>query len=315
MTTPSQEPLRRPDGLKVTFRKVKFPFESTGFDRHWHSQSPFISHFWSALSQAFGPGEKFFIDSVRALRSEIHDDALMEEMEQFVRQEAHHTIQHRKFNRMVAALGYDTGKMEARYAAPLDAVREKMDPMDMLRVTMALEHFTAGFAHQFFQNPEVGGAADPNVLALWSWHAAEEAEHKATAFDVYERLGGGYAMRVATLPVAWGLILAITLRNTFQMLREDGSFSFTDVFRGMRYLFGRKGLVTGLLPTFVDYFRRDFHPWEEDDSASIARWEAENSSYVVERDGERVAPARSTPPPAPLACEAQELELPVVSAA
>jgi predicted metal-dependent hydrolase len=279
-----QQPLNRPESLTVTARKVDFDFERAGFDRHWHRGNPIISHFWSSLSQAFGPGEKFFIDSVRALRTEVSDPALLDEMEMFTRQEAHHTLQHRKFNRMVGALGYDVERMEARYARPLAWCRDHLEPMEMLSVTMALEHFTAGFAHHYFQHPDLARGADPNVSALWTWHAAEELEHKATAFDVYERLGGGYFGRVFTLFPAWAIILGVTCVNTLEMTARDRAFRLRHVFEALGYLFApRKGLVTGLLPAFLAYLRPGFHPWEQDDSADIARWERENRKYVVSR--------------------------------
>jgi hypothetical protein len=65
-----QRALRRPEGVKVTYRRMKFDFEE-GFDRYWLAGSPFKSLFWTQLSTAFEPGEKFFIDSARALKGEI----------------------------------------------------------------------------------------------------------------------------------------------------------------------------------------------------------------------------------------------------
>jgi uncharacterized protein len=276
--------LFRPENLKVTYRKMKFPFERTGFKPHWHRGSPFISHFWNALSQAFMPGEKFFIDSVRSLRELIEDPELLEEMEEFVRQEAHHTLQHRKFNRMLADQGYDTDRLERRYEWAPDVARKFSSPMGMLEVTMALEHFTSGFAHQYFENPEIGRGADPNVEALWAWHAAEEAEHKATAFDVHQRLGGSYLGRVARLGPSWGAIVAITLVNVLDLMRQDGRLGDRkDIQEGMAYLFGRRGLFTSMIPSFLAYLNPRFHPWQEDDSAEIAKWEAGATDYLQQK--------------------------------
>jgi predicted metal-dependent hydrolase len=260
---------------------MTFDFERTGFSPHWHGGSPFISHFWSALSQALPPGEKFFIDSVRAVRDRIDDPGLDAEVDQFIRQEAHHTAQHRKFNRMLRALGYDTDTLEARYARTLDRCRKTLGPVGMLSVTMALEHFTAGLAHQYFTNPRTGQGSDPNVEALWAWHAAEEAEHKSTAFDVYHYVGGGYLMRVALLPGSWCAILGITLWNVVDMLRAEGRIDLHDARLGLRYLFGRKGVITGMLPALVSYLSPTFHPWDEDDSAEVVDWERRNVRYVA----------------------------------
>ena len=72
---------RKPTHVQVTFRSMKFDFDS-GFRADWHGGSPFISHFWSALSQALPPGEKFFIDSLRAIRERVDDPELLDEIEQ-----------------------------------------------------------------------------------------------------------------------------------------------------------------------------------------------------------------------------------------
>jgi len=201
--------LRRPEGVKVTYRRVKFDFEDQGFDRYWLAGSPFKSLFWTQLSTAFEPGEKFFIDSARALKDKVKDPELVAEISEFCRQEGHHTAQHLKFDRMNEAMGIDIAGCRRRYKAILDRARRKMDPMEMLAATAALEHFTAGFADEFLQRPWLSEGGDPKVVALWAWHAAEEAEHRATCYDIYERLGGTYRQRVTILIGAWAAILGV----------------------------------------------------------------------------------------------------------
>jgi uncharacterized protein len=277
---PKDSVQRRPDAVHVTYRRVHLPFETTGFERYWHSGSPFKSYFWSQLSTSFEAGEKFFIDSARALRGHIHDPELVAELQEFCKQEGHHTFQHLKFDRMNAALGLDIETCRSRYGWLLGRTRQRLDPMEMLAVTVALEHFTAGFAELYFQRPELSTGADPNVTALWSWHAAEETEHKATCYDIYRAAGGGYWKRVTTMPAAWSLILIISLMNTFTLLRQDKQLFTRDTLAGLRYLFGRRGLVTGLLPAFFEYLSPRFHPWKRDNSASIQNWLAEHRDYL-----------------------------------
>lgn len=273
----------RPDGVRVTFRRMQFEFEQ-GFDRYWHSGSAFTSLFWAQLSTAFEPGERFFIDSARALKDRIDDPALAAEIAEFCRQEAHHTAQHLKFDRMNAAMGIDVEGCRKRYAVALGRARDQLDPMEMLAATCALEHFTSGFADLYFRRPEISSGADPRVLALWAWHAAEEAEHRGTCHDLYARLGGGYRTRVTIMFSAWFGILLISLINTVSLLRKDRRLWTRDTLRGLGYLFGRKGLVTGLGPAFLRYFRRDFEPWDGADAADIERWQAANARYIVNLD-------------------------------
>lgn len=276
-------PIRRPEGLKVTYRRMKFPFEETGFDRYWFG-SPFISLFWSQLSTAFEPGEKFFIDSARALKDQIKDPALLEEIQEFCRQEGHHTAQHLKFDRMNEKLGLDVKGCRDRYKRVLDRARANMDPMDMLAATCALEHFTSGFAEQYFNKPHLSAGADPNVLALWAWHAAEEAEHKATCYDIYQQLGGRYERRVVIMFGAWFMILFVAMINTHILLWRDKKLFSRDTLKGYWYLFapfGKKGLLASLLPTFLDYFRPRFHPWQHNNTDDLRAWEANNKQYIL----------------------------------
>jgi uncharacterized protein len=283
----------RPTTVTVTYRRMQFDFEAKGFDKYWHAGSPFISFFWDAMSTAFPPGEKFFIDSACALRPLIKDADLRAEIYEFCKQEGHHTAQHIKFNRMVGAQGFDVTAYERRFAAILDRVRARAEPLDMLAITMALEHFTAGFAQQYLDNPSVTAGADPHVVALWAWHAAEEAEHKSTCYDLYQRLGGGYLRRVSVMPIAWLLLLSITLRNVHAMAKQDGQLrNYRDLWRGVHYLLGRKGLVTRMIPLFFAYFRPSYHPWNTNDGHLIARWQRASAHYIVSTARtERVASA------------------------
>jgi predicted metal-dependent hydrolase len=282
---------RRPDGVTVTYRRMHFPFEDHGFDRYWHSGSPFKSLFWSQLSTSFDAGEKFFIDSARALKTEIKDPALLAEMHEFCKQEGHHTQQHLKFDRMNAAMGLDIAGCVRRYGRVLDRARRRLDPMGMLAVTVALEHFTSTFAQLHFERPDFSAGSDPNVLALWNWHAAEETEHKATCYDIYRAAGGSYLQRVVTMPVAWAMILMISLFNTGLLLSKDGKLFTRDTLSGVGYLFGRRGMVTGLLPAFFEFFSPRWHPWRQDNSAAITTWTQENEAYV--QSGERSARSRT----------------------
>ncbi|MDD9933640.1 MAG: metal-dependent hydrolase [Myxococcales bacterium] len=276
-------PIRRPEGVKVRYRRMKFDFED-GFDRYWHGGSPFRSLFWTQLSTAFEPGEKFFIDSARALKDQIDDPALYEEIMEFCKQEGHHTAQHLKFDRMNAEMGIDIDRCRARYRRLLDRAREKLEPMEMLAATAALEHFTAGLADTFMKHDHLTRGADPKVQALWAWHAAEEAEHKATCYDLYRQLDGGYVTRAVTLPGSWILIIWAAIVNTIMLLWKDKKLFTTDTLKGFWYLFGWRGFISGMLGPFLQYFRFNFHPWKDDNSAHIQQWQADNAKYIQNLD-------------------------------
>lgn len=275
------EAIRRPEGLKVTYRRMKFPFEEHGFPRYWHAGSPFRSYFWTQLSTAFDPGERFFIDSARALKGEIKDPALQEEIVQFCRQEGHHTAQHLKFDEINAEMGVDVEGCRLRYQRVLDRARRKLDPMEMLAATAGLEHFTASLAEHYIENPFISAGVDPNVEPLWRWHAIEELEHKATCFDIYRQLGGSELKRATIMAGSWFLILWIAMVNTFVLLRKDRKLFTRDTWQGLGYLFGKNGFFSGLGPAFRRYLRPSFHPWKTDTSHLVREWEAGNAQYIL----------------------------------
>jgi len=76
------------------------------------------------------------------------------------------------------------------------------------------------------------------------------------------------------------VLLWVSLRNTYTLLRQDKRLLRWDTLRGLNYLFGVRGVFTRLLPTFLDFYRRDFHPWDHDNSADIRKWQAHNAKYI-----------------------------------
>ena len=79
---------------------------------------------------------------------------------------------------------------------------------------------------------------------------------------------------------AWLAILSAAAVNTFTLLRNDRKLFSRDTLSGLSYLFGRHGVISGLTPAFLAYFRRDFHPWQHADGAATRRWQAENARYI-----------------------------------
>jgi len=276
MTKPSSEALSK--NIKVVFRKVKFGF-GKDTKRHWHNNSPFITYFWSALSTAFPDGELFFMDSGRYYEDQIKDPVLKTQFKDFIRQEAHHTYQHNKMNAMAREQGFDMDKYQGWFIEQLNTARSKLEPKTHLAISMALEHFTANFSDQYLQYKFLSKGVDPEMKALWEWHATEELEHKGVLFDIYNEIKGDYFIRAATMPAAWFMIFGITFLALFDMLKQDGRlFEFKDNIKGIAYVLA---FLAASTPDFIRYFKPGFHPWDKDNKHLIEEWYAENSHYVI----------------------------------
>ena len=111
---------------------------------------------------------------------------------------------------------------------------------------------------------------DPRLAKLWAWHAIEEAEHKAVAFDLYKATVDDEMLRLRTmLKVTWFFILLNSVR-TYKLMREGGQlFNLKAWAKGANVLWGRPGIFRKILPQYLDFFRRDFHPWQHNNMADL----------------------------------------------
>lgn len=185
--------------IDIPGRKMNFEFNLDELPKYWYSNDAFRSTFMGALSCQFPEGEKMFMDAVRDHQHKIKNPRLLEQIKGFIKQEAMHGHEHSQFNRFLDTVGYPAEKYEAFQKKERKWMRKYIPAKHMLAVTCALEHFTAIMAHQVLTNPEATEGMDGQFKELWKWHAAEETEHKAVAFDVYQEAVGSYWIRISAM--------------------------------------------------------------------------------------------------------------------
>ncbi|MBE1188658.1 metal-dependent hydrolase, partial [Escherichia coli] len=77
-------------------RRMDFSFSET--PKYWWDGQPFMTQFMNNLSSLFPYGEKFFVDSVRAVRDRLEDPQLKKDVSAFIGQEAMHSKEHAAYN-------------------------------------------------------------------------------------------------------------------------------------------------------------------------------------------------------------------------
>jgi uncharacterized protein len=247
-------------------------------ERWWLAGDPVASAIFDALSATFPQGERFFMDSLRAFRGKVPPE-LEAQIGGFIAQEALHTREHVVFNGHIRAQGRDLAAMEERSRQMLDIARARPAFLQ-LAVTVSLEHFTAILAHLLLSDERYLAGADEETARLWRWHALEEIEHKAVAFDtlmhVLRRLPRHRRWLLRT-----GVMIDVTRRflqaisaNVLQILREDGLDDAKTRRALWRYLLVSPGAALRILPLYLSYFAPGFHPWKHDDRALIGHAEA-----------------------------------------
>jgi len=255
---------------------------STPFERRWNGGDAFRSAFFNALSMSFPVGEQYFMDSVRAGLKTLPDEKRAKfavEVQGFVGQEATHRRVHALFNGQLDAMGY-ANTIEKRALARIKK-QAGMDPRIHVAATAATEHFTALFADWMLRHPEALEGAEERLQTMWLWHSAEESEHRSTAFDIYQAMGGGYAWRLRVFRFVSFIFMFDLLRQTVRNLWHDGALFSVSTWRSAaKLLFSKDGMIRGNVGLWRDYLREDFHPEQHDASRSQA-WLAENSRHFV----------------------------------
>lgn len=250
--------------------------------RHWCGGDAFRTALFNALSMSFPVGEQFFIDAVRngfKALPEDHQEGFRAEVQGFVGQEATHRRLHGLFNSHLDKLGLvnEWAERATRRLKLLDG----LDPRHALGITAANEHFTAIMADWMLRNPDLVGSDDTRLTTLWLWHSAEETEHKATAFDLYQALGGNHEWRITWFRRVTMIFLGDTLRQTVDNLRRDGTlWKWRTWASAAKYLFGKRGLIRQTYKPWRAYLREDFHPRQQESGLS-QRWLAEHGDRFV----------------------------------
>ncbi|WP_179994843.1 metal-dependent hydrolase [Acinetobacter sp. YH16053] len=278
-------------GASFPVRRMNFNFDAV--PEYWMSGNAGLTHFMTALSALFPAGEKFFIDSVRAVRYHpmLKDNLdLQKEISAFIGQEAMHTHEHVGFNASAQKFGHDvdtldrhtdtviqtTRKFMAKLAKPIGITQEMVD----LTATTALEHFTATIASQLLTNSHIQELmTDDTMKTMWLWHAIEENEHKAVAYDVFEGVFGkglkAYALRTSSLVISMLTLFFVQNYFLLRLLKQDKQLNLENLRMIYRYAYSpSKGIITGMGKEMLFYFKPNFHPNDFDTTTLLNTWKA-----------------------------------------
>nr|WP_245399734.1 metal-dependent hydrolase [Atopomonas sediminilitoris] len=267
--------MTNPNTLTIAPRRLQDQLPDP-LPRYWHGGSAFKSHFFNAMSVLFPKGERFFIDSVRHYRERADGTALAEQIRGFIGQEAHHSNEHIKYNERLQNLGYDIAGLERALGRRIGFAQKHLPKRRQLAATVGVEHLTAIMADALLTHPQWMDKVDPTMRQLWHWHALEETEHKAVAFDLYRLIGGGETMRrLVMIEVTLFFTYDVT-KGLLHMLKKDGLlFNWATWKEGWRFLWGREGILKPIIRPYLDYYRRGFHPWDHDNRTLMQQYQAQ----------------------------------------
>ena len=268
----NEESRSRLRALPIRPRKPTFPF-GTHIPNAWFGGSVLATHMVNGLNLLFPEGEQFFIRSVRAFRSAVEPGSELDgQVRGFIAQEVRHGMEHHRFFATLEAQGYELSAFLAFYEERFYPWLESRVPARIrLAGTVALEHYTATLGHVILST-DLLDDCDDDVRDLLMWHAAEEVEHKAVAFEVLQAANIGYGTRAAGMVLAtaglfgWWAVATSMLMRKERALQTAGRVAparsgETREFAGDLL---RSKVVPSVLGALVDYMRPDFHPADHD---------------------------------------------------
>jgi predicted metal-dependent hydrolase len=236
-----------------------------------------MSHVVAYLSSTFPEGEDFFVRSVRRHADQVTDPVLKEQVKGFIGQEVTHSREHVALNERLQEMGYPTKFNDRMTTRALLRDERMFSPLTCLAMTAALEHFTAIFAESLLGDEDAQALlGSTEVRKMLLWHAYEESEHRAVAFDVYRAVGGSERRRIWTMRlVTLTFFGSIVLFTTLSLLRDRSTYNPVRLVRSLWGLRRSPFLKRSVRKRFRQYNKVGFHPDDVDNSALLERWHPE----------------------------------------
>jgi predicted metal-dependent hydrolase len=174
-------------------------------------------------------------------------------------------------------MGYPTHRIDRWVRAGLKRNERIFPPRVQLAMTAALEHYTAALAETLLTDERAQQLlGETEVRSMLLWHALEESEHKAVAFDVYRTAVGNERLRIRVMRATTvSFLFYVAFHTVWSMLADRATYDPRRLFPSIAALRHSPFLSRDVVRRIRDYNRVGFHPDDNDNSELVARWRAE----------------------------------------
>ena len=266
-----EAPIAMP-AVNITPRNIDFELDHAHIN-DWLAGSKEKTLFMNALSMLFPVGERFFIHAVNGHRQFVTDPKLKAEVKAFTQQEGLHTREHISYNEALNTV-LDADGIEKNFDNYVEFMKKTLGIKRALLATCAFEHFTAILAESVLDHPEYLAGAREDYARIWKWHALEELEHKAVAYDVYRAAYGTKLEwnRIAVMVLVTVQFFGFLNKRLYELMKAQGlqrnPLSWAKL---AWFMFGTPGIFRRIIPLYVKYYAVKFHPNDIDNRETLDR--------------------------------------------
>lgn len=239
----------------------------------WNDGSLLRSAWLNALSLFLPTGEAFFVETVRGAPCDARPMASA--VSAFVMQESAHRRQHELYNRCVCTQFRSAQRWVDYMDRSWALKRALMSERKRLAATVVIEHLTTIIARLILTESSLLAGADAEYANLWKWHALEELEHKAVAFDLYLARYGSRRGLTATMIIV-SLVFALEYAAVLASLLFEKRETRRLATFGATFAVLRSDPVAALRRQYFEFFRSGYSPSAIDDTPVVLRWRRED---------------------------------------
>lgn len=185
---------------KLEIRRVPFDFaDDVPFG--WHKDNPEFACMMNMISVMAIAFEKYVVRVVREAQPRITDEAVAEEADGFLRQEAQHARAHRQHLRALTRTHPGLQEVVDGAVAAYDELFD-VRPLEFHLAYIAdLEAtFTPTFKMFLDHEDDLFRPGDDRVASLFLWHFVEEIEHRSSALVICDHVVANKWYRLWLLP-------------------------------------------------------------------------------------------------------------------
>lgn len=228
----------------------------------------YTSHFFNALSLVTPITEGILIRAIREAQPRLQGSELEADAKAFIGQEAIHTREHRRLNRKLAELGFDTCEAIEEIEQEVKKLEEAMSLQQRLALVVTGEHVIYSLARALLNARHEDLEQHDEVKKLFVWHSLEEMEHQSVCDDIYRHLYGTGMKQKLMYYRTYVLVNQLLLRMVSKLMKQllaqskkPKSGEFKDF---LSWLMFKPGIGATTTKELLWYFTPGFHHWKKD---------------------------------------------------